>query len=115
MGFRKSLNQRPMLTGVIGVGMLVIAGAVLVVWASNRVTPGGRVAQAYYTNDEGKTFFAESSERVYPFDRGGKPVYRAYVYQCGDGQPFVSYIARYTDAAAARLTELKGKEGNADV
>jgi hypothetical protein len=111
MGFRESLNQRPVLAAVLTVGLFVIAGTVLMVWGRGR-TPPTRVDRVYYSSDEGRSYFADSVDRVYPFDHNGKPAYRAYVYQCGDGKPFVSYVARYKDEAAARLNELKGKQGD---
>ena len=114
MGVRKMLNQRPAIGVVAAVGMFVIAGMVLLVWASTRGTPG-RVGQVYYSDDDGKTYFADSVDRIYPFDHDGKQAYRAYVYQCGNGQPFIGYLARYNEAAVARLGELKGKESDANV
>ena len=31
-----------------------------------------------------------------PFDHDGKPAYRAYVYRCGSGAPFVGFLGRRT-------------------
>lgn len=36
--------------------------------------------------------------------------YRAYVYQCEKGKPFVGYLARYPENAVNRLHELQGNE-----
>ena len=77
------------------------------IWA-NRGVPE-RVTEVYYSDDDGKTFFVDDVDKVYPFDRNGKPAYRAYVYRCGDQPPFVHYLGRYTDKAKARMAELSAK------
>lgn len=108
MGIREGLNKRPRLAAGLGVAFLVVSVALLV--ATNRGAPG-RVTQAYYTVD-GKTFFADDIDKIYPFDQGGKPAYRAYVYQCSGGDPFVAYMARYSDGAKKRIAELSAKSGD---
>jgi hypothetical protein len=105
MGIREAFNRRPKLAAVLGVGLCAIA-IPLVIWANSSGVPG-RASKAYYSDDDGKTYFSDDIDKVYPFDRNGKPAYRAYVYECGDGKPFVAYLARYPDAAKAKLAELE--------
>lgn len=48
-----------------------------------------------------------------PFDHNGKPAYRALVFRCRTGGPFVGFLAKYSDqskaqAEAAAATALAG-------
>lgn len=106
MGIREALNQKPAIAAAAGTGLLAV-GIAIAVW-TNR-PEADRVSRAYYTDDDGRTFFADDVDRIYPFDRNGKPAYRAYVYQCGSDKPFVSYVARYTDAARTKMAALSAK------
>lgn len=106
MQIRKGLNRHPAIAAVIVVVLFTSAAAVVALWVNARRGVPERVARVYYSSTDGNTFFADDTNRIYPFDHNGKPAYRAYVYRCNDDQPFVSYLARYTDAARARLMEL---------
>jgi hypothetical protein len=105
MGIRESLNRRPRVAMALGAGLVAVA-IPLMIWAGGDGVPG-RADEAYYSDDDGKSFFVDDIDKVYPFDRNGKSAYRAYVYDCGDGKPFVAYLARYTDSARTKLTELE--------
>ena len=105
MGIREALNRRPKLAAVIGIGLCAVALPIMI-WANSSGVPG-RASEAYYSDDDGKTFFADDIDKLYPFDRNGKQAYRAYVYECSDGKRFVSYLARYTDAARTKIAELE--------
>ena len=113
MSIRDTFKRRPGVAAAVAIGLFVAAGAVLVVWANTRREPQ-RVTRVFYSTADGNTFFADDVNRIYPFDHNGKPAYRAYVYRCGKGDPFVSYLARYTDAAHARLTQLSGTSTDPD-
>jgi hypothetical protein len=111
MSVRKHLNQHPAAAALVVFGLFGAAAAVLALWANAQRPVPDHATRAYYSTTDGNTYFADDITRIYPFDHNGKPAYRAYVYRCGNGQPFVSYLARYTDAARARLTELAGAAG----
>lgn len=66
-----------------------------------------QLQRAFYTIDDGQSFFTDSIHKIYPFDHQGKAAYRAYVYQCEEGKPFVAYLARYTEKAVGRLRDLQ--------
>jgi hypothetical protein len=95
MGLRQILNEKPWVGALVGVAG--IAGLVLSVWLSTgpRDIPPDRVA--FFTSDEGKTWFKDDAGRVPPFDHQGKPAYRAFVFECG-GKEFVAYMQRYGQA-----------------
>src|SRR2546423_15270003 len=43
---------------------------------------------AFFTNDDGKTFFKDDVNKMVPSDHNGKPAYRADVFQGADGKQF---------------------------
>ena len=102
MGIRETLNEKPAIGVGIAVGIIVIAGAVLIWQWSGRSGPTqltGPVKgdQAFYTDDDGAHSFADDSKKVTPFKHNGKDAYRAHVYKCSKGDPFVGYIERHTE------------------
>lgn len=109
MGIRETLNKRPRVAAAITAGLLTLSAAVFI-WANKGVSE--RVTRAYYSDDDGKSYFDDEVNKIYPFDHNGKPAYRAYVYQCGSEKPFVHYLGRYTDKAKVRMADLAGKTGD---
>jgi hypothetical protein len=60
------------------------------------VTPN----KIYFTDDDGKTWFADDRSKLPPFDHAGKPAVVAHVYKCGD-KTFVAFLERLTAEAKA--------------
>jgi hypothetical protein len=56
----------------------------------------------FYSDDDGKTWFLEDPLKGSPLDHGGKQAYRAMVYRCSGGRPFVAYLAEYSDEQQRR-------------
>lgn len=105
MTLRERINRSPVFSIVV-VSILILVMIVIVARQRRANSGGVRVSKLYYSNDDGQTYFADSSDLVPPFDHEGKQAYQAYVFQCGDGKPFVGTLARYTDAAKAKLAAL---------
>jgi hypothetical protein len=62
------------------------------------------VASAYYSTDDGQSWFVEDRAKIPPFEHQGKPAYRAYVFKCGEnGKPFVAYLERFAEPARTEL------------
>ena len=73
---------------------------------------------AFFTSDDGKTFFKDDVNKMVPFDHNGKPAYRADVFQGADGKQFVGLIYRHTDSGRKEIeayfaTKPKDPDGNA--
>ena len=64
---------------------------------------------AWYTTDDGRTWFKGSDRLVPPFDRDGKPAVLARVYRCAD-RPFVAWMERYKPEAARKITAYRAAE-----
>jgi hypothetical protein len=76
--------------------------ALFVIFRSSGGNGGGasdRVDLAFFSADDGKTWFPDNARKVPPFNRDGKDVYRAYIYKCPDGKEFVAFLERYTPKA----------------
>jgi hypothetical protein len=113
MGLRNWMNENQLLGGGIAAALVVLA-IILVVWQMTHSTgnapppPLGTpdLTKAYYSDDDGKTFFADNVRKLTPFTRGGKNAVRAYVYKCGS-TTIVGYLGRDTDAGQ-RTTDAAG-------
>jgi hypothetical protein len=96
MGVRQSLNENKKLGVGAGAGVLVVALAIIgyqLFGGPSSVGPAPRTA--FYTDDNGKTFFEDDIHKVSPFERNGKQAYRADVFQCPDGKRFVAFVYRH--------------------
>ena len=89
---------------------VMIVGAGIAIFVQARDLMGSGAGKAYFSIDDGKTFFTDSSDRVPPFDKGGKPAYRAHVFECG-GKREVGYLSRFTPESIAALEEAKKYRG----
>lgn len=99
MGLRETLNQKKPVGVALAVGMLVVAIGLLAHSLSTSAAPSA--SEAYYTSDDGQTYFGGSiMEYVPPTDHDGKTVVRAHPYRCEKcGKTFVNHLERYTPEA----------------
>jgi hypothetical protein len=101
MGIREQMNRRPWIFAT-AMGILVVGAVWYAVTQSVSEVPGAR---QFYTNDDGKTWYADKSGLLVPFEQDGKQVVIADVYEL-NGHKFVAYMRRYT---ADSLKRLKGE------
>jgi hypothetical protein len=111
MNIRETLRSHPQI-GMAIAAALVVTGVVAA--RSSVQSPGASAptlpAKIYFSDDDGKTFFADDSARVAPFDHDGKKAYQAAVFRWPGGQPFVGYLLAYTPAGKAALEALPETE-----
>jgi hypothetical protein len=105
-GVREWLNKHPGLAlGLTaGVALAAILAIVVQVMASRKKYPEG-LPSAYYSVDDGQSYFVAGMENVPPFQHDGKEAVRAHVFKCGNGKPFVGYLERYTPEAHKAVVE----------
>jgi hypothetical protein len=118
MGLREWLNKNQAVATIVVV-VLVLAAVALAgyQYLSNRRGISTTLPDAYFTVDDGKTYFAASTANIPPFDHEGKQAVRAYVFDCG-GKRFVGYLERYKpearqaklDKKATPATQIYGRE-----
>lgn len=97
MSLRDKLNKNPgVVTAFVALGVL-IAGYVVV-----KQTLGSKahVTEAYYTTDDGATWFKDSVYKEPPFQVDGKEALLAFVFKC-NGKEFVGFVGKYTPAYQA--------------
>jgi len=101
-GLRGAINRHPLVSGGV---VLVVAIASL----SLALKPAPK-PQAYFTVDDGQTFF-EAPAQVPPFTYHGREAVRAVVYSCDGGKTkFVAYLLRHPpeEKAAAEAILKRG-------
>lgn len=108
MGIRESLNSRPAIGYALG--GVILVGAAVAIFAQARQFGTQGPGKAYFSVDDGQSFFTDDILRPPPFDSGGKPAYRAHVFECG-GKRVVGYLSRYTDATLQAMEEAKAYKG----
>jgi hypothetical protein len=113
VGIRETLNQNPGITTGVTAGIVVIALGFIIWQLTGSDTPDVP-NEMFYSDDDGKTHFADAIDKVPPYDHNGKQAVRARVYKCGSGQPFVAYLERYSKDAKEKIEKAKGnKAGDA--
>jgi hypothetical protein len=73
--------------------------------ASQRAPSPTSSAKEFFSDDDGKTWFVEDAAKLPPIDHNGKPAYRAKVFKCAGGKPFVGYLERYDPRDKQRFEE----------
>ena len=109
MGIRETLNTRPKLAGGIAAGCAAVAVLLAVAHVMDlRASPLGsaKPERAFFTVDDGKTWFVDDAAKLAPFDHDGQQAVRAYVCEC-DGRQFVNHLERYTDAGKKAMAKVR--------
>jgi hypothetical protein len=104
---RETLNRNRALL-LPSVAVIVVLACVVVFRQATGSDRPSIPRRAYYTADDGATFFVDDISRVPPFNYGGKTAVRANVFDCG-GQKFVGYLLRYTADAKAKIEAAHGE------
>jgi hypothetical protein len=106
MGVRESINGNTKLGVGVGTAILVLALATISYQLFGGGGTGVQVStSAFYTDDNGKTFFKDNAYKVSPFDHNGKKAFRADVYQCPDGKQFVAFLYRHNALGRKAMEE----------
>ena len=114
MGIREQINQNPKQTTAITAGIVLLA-ILFIFWQACGSGSGVGVVsdKAFFTTDDGKTFFVDSSSNIPPYTKDGKLAVRAQVFTCDDGKTkFVGYLEMYGPQEKAMLEQAaKGGAG----
>lgn len=106
MNVRQTLAENPKIGVISSVAFLAIGALAIFFAMPAHSQPTGNAHTAFYSVDDGKTWFADDLQKIPPFDKGGKPAVRAYVYRGANGTEFVHHLERYTPEAHAVMEEL---------
>ena len=95
MGLRQTLNENPVVTSAI-IGVITLAALFFAFKSAcggpSQGTPGE--TKAYFTFDEGKTWFVDDKDNLPPYTKDGKQALRARLYKCG-GKEVVLLLEQY--------------------
>jgi len=102
MGIREKLKASPSVAAGAAAIFVLVAAAIVArsYWPEKKAD----LSQAYYSDDDGKTWFADSTFLVTPFQHNGKTAVVAQVYSYDDGKKeFCAYLAQFTPQAKQEL------------
>ncbi|MGD0540206.1 MAG: hypothetical protein ABSB33_01685 [Tepidisphaeraceae bacterium] len=102
MYIRNTFSEKKKMSLIAALGLLLLAAVCLAYqyWPQRKAN----LALAYFTDDDGKTWFKESSYRIAPFDHDGKTAVIAKIYTYDNGaKKYCAYVAEYTPQAKQRL------------
>jgi hypothetical protein len=91
-------------SGAVAVGGVLLTIACLAVIRSEVKEPRdfSGVGKTFYSDDDGKTWFLDDPAKGSPFDHNGNQAYRAIVFRCPGGTPFVAFLAKFSDQEIAQ-------------
>ncbi len=101
MSVREKLSEKGVGVGV-AVALILLAGAI---FAFNFWPRGPHVHpyEAFYTDDDGKTFYRDDIYNFPPYEHDGKTAEWAMVYEDDDSNRFVGYCLRFKPATQKLL------------
>ncbi|HEX4054574.1 MAG TPA: hypothetical protein VHX86_09945 [Tepidisphaeraceae bacterium] len=108
MGLRETLNKKKSVSIIGAITLIVLAGAYLAYtqWPTGPL----KITKAYYTVDDGKTWFADGVYKVPPYEYNGQTAVRAMVYTYDHGsKTFCPYLQRYNTEIKKRLDDAVAK------
>jgi len=86
--------------------VIVLAGVVIVAELWPEPAPPRPPTKAFYTVDDGASFFVDNAERLPPFDHGGKPAVRAFLFSCDGGKTrFTGFLEKLPEEALQKLVD----------
>jgi hypothetical protein len=106
MEVRATLKEHPAIAKAAMLAIILTAG--VTIYFETR-PPGEAMAPpklAYFTIDDGATYFSDSIRLAPPFTKDGKVVLKAFVFKGSSGKPWVQYLGRYTPSAKTNIEKL---------
>jgi len=89
MGLRQAIQNRAGVVALIAVATIAISVISLVIQAAGvHRTP---TVKAFFSCDDGKTWFKDDGTKAFPFQHDGEPAYRAQIFRCGETE-FCAYL-----------------------
>jgi len=105
---REYFNTHPLMS--IGAAIAVPVMVLSLLWygESRRNAVTRSLTEAWYTDDDGKTWYADEKSLEPPIDHDGKTAVRAFVFTCDEGKhEFVAFLERYTPEAKQALDQAR--------
>ena len=78
MSVREYIDKnKPMAAMAAGAIFIIV---LVMIFRTNSSGISGPLTSAYYTTDDGSTYFSDDVNKLYPFDKGGKPAYTELLF-----------------------------------
>jgi hypothetical protein len=104
MGLRETINQKKSVSMGGAVVLILLAGGFLAYTQMPARRPKGD--KAYFTVDDGQTWFVDSMYMIPPYDHDGKIAVRAMVYSYDKGsKTFCPFLQRYNSDTKKQLDD----------
>ena len=111
MGVRDQINTNRKLGVRVAVAVLIVGLGIIAIQVFPRGGSGSTIQEsAFYTDDNGKTFFKDARYKIVPFDHNGKQAYRADVFQCRDNKQFVGLMYRHNAVGRKAMEKRKAND-----
>jgi len=102
MEIRRFIQGKPIGGIAIAAVLILVAGVILAkqFWPDKKAD----LSQAFFTDDDGASWYADSGYLLPPIDHNGKPAVFAQVFSYANGtKQFCAYMTRYSASAKKRL------------
>jgi hypothetical protein len=100
LDIRETINRHQKVSTVVVI-CVVLAGLVAI-GMEIRSGNGEPPSKNFFTIDDGKTWFADSSNKLPPFDHDGGKAVRCYVFEGKNGK-FAGLLEKYSDSTLKQL------------
>jgi hypothetical protein len=108
VSLREKMNKNKNISVILTCVVILIALVFIYMQIRGESIPEAPPQMAYYTTDDGKSYFAEDQMHEVPFDHGGQQAVRAWLYTCGTStDKKLGYLERYTAAFLKQLQQTK--------
>lgn len=107
--------ERKWVGPAVGVTVLIVGIVLALVSWHSTAGPSAVAPKAFFTDDDGATYFTDRDAHLVPFDHDGRPAVTAHVFKTSSGKMFVGWEERNTDAALAVLKAIQQAEEHPDV
>ena len=89
----------------VGIALLILAAAALgFQLTGGRQSGAGSVAtRAFFTDDNGQTFFQDDVNKLPPFTHNGKQALGCEVFEAAGGKQFVGLVYRFTESGRREM------------
>jgi hypothetical protein len=114
MNLRQALSEKPIRAAAVAGGLLLISIVLIAFQLRGSSSIASARSKAFFTVDDGKTWFTDDATKLPPFEKDGKQAVLARVYRSADGTQFVNYLERFKPEArqaleAASVSDPTGK------
>jgi hypothetical protein len=110
MNLRAVLAEHPRRIALVAGSLLLISAAVAGLQFNRSGTGGSGRVKAFFSFDDGKSWFADDASKLPPFEKDGKQAVLAHVYRASNGTVFVNHLERFKPDAKRALESARNAD-----